>query len=41
MLELTGADEEKLGLAALLALALAIYSSSRGMANLVAGLNIA
>lgn len=41
LVELSGADDDSLGIAALIALALAIFSSSRGMANLIAGLNIA
>lgn len=41
MLELARADGDALSIAALIALALAIYSSSKGMANLISGLNVA
>lgn len=41
MVELASADSETLSIAAILAWAFAIYSSSKGMANLISGLNVA
>lgn len=41
MLEVTRADDDTLSVAALIALAIAIYSSSKGTANLISGLNVA
>lgn len=41
LLEVTRADDDTLSGAALIALAIAIYSSSKGTANLISGLNVA
>jgi membrane protein len=41
IVELATADGDALSIAALIALAVAIYSASKGMANLIAGLNVA